>query len=87
VRGLKAVRFCATLIRLGVLKAIGVNIFRAAAVQKAINYEEGLPEGRKFGLYHVIFVFKEHFETIWRQLRNIFAPFAYNYESELKMSV
>jgi hypothetical protein len=81
VRGLKAVRFCAT------LKAIGVNIFRAAAVQKAINYEEGLPEGRIFGLYHVILVFKEHFETIWRQLRNIFAPFAYNYESELKMSV
>jgi len=79
VRGLKAVRFCAT------LKAIGVNIFRAAAVQKAINYEKGSPEGGKFRLYHVIFVFKEHFGTVWGQLRNIFAPFAYNYESELKM--
>lgn len=31
VRGLKAVRFCAT------LKALGVNIFRATAVRKAIN--------------------------------------------------
>jgi len=31
VRGLKAVRFCAT------LKAIGVNIFRATAVRKAVN--------------------------------------------------
>ena len=80
VRGLKAVRFCAT------LKAIGVNIFRAAAVQKAINYEEGLPEGGKFGLYHVILVFKEHCGTIWGQLRNILAQFVYNYESELKMS-
>jgi len=48
-------------------------------------YEKGSPEGRKFGLYHVILVFKEHFETIWRQLRNIFTPFAYNYKSELKM--
>jgi len=79
VRGLKAVRFCAT------LKAIGVNIFRAAAVQKAINYEKGSPEGGKFRFYHVIFIFKEHFGTVWGQLKNIFAPFAYNYESELKI--
>jgi len=81
VRGLKAVRFCAT------LKAIGVNIFRATAAQKAINYEKGSPEEGKFRLYHVILVFKEHSETTWRQFRNIFAPFAYNYESEIKMSV
>jgi len=57
------------------------------SLQKAINYKEGSPEGGKFRLYHVVFIFKEHFETIWRQLRNIFTPFAYNYESELKMSV
>lgn len=31
VRGFKAVRFCAT------LKAIGINIFRAAAVRRALN--------------------------------------------------
>jgi len=73
VRGLKAVRFCAT------LKAIGVNIFRAAAAQKAINYEKGSLERGESALYHVILVFKEHFETIWGQLKNIFAPFAYNY--------
>jgi hypothetical protein len=81
VRVLKPVRFCAT------LKAIGVNIFRAAAVQKAIYYEQGFPEGGKFRLYHVIFVFKEHFGTIWGQLRNIFAPFEYNYKSELIMYI
>ncbi|UCF56334.1 MAG: transposase, partial [Deltaproteobacteria bacterium] len=34
VRGLKAVRFCAT------LKAIGVNIFRATAVRRAVNNDK-----------------------------------------------
>ena len=58
VRGLKAVRFCAT------IKAIGVNIFRASAIQKAINYEKGALEIGKSGLYHVIFVFKEHHGAI-----------------------
>ena len=80
VRGRKAVRFCAT------LKAMGVNIFRASTVQKAINYEKGAPEIGKSGLYVVISIFKEHLGTIGGQLRNIFAPFAYNYEVELKIA-
>jgi hypothetical protein len=80
VRGRKAVRFCAT------LKAMGVNIFRASAVQKAITYEEGTPEMGKSGLYVVISIFKEHLGPIWGQLRNIFAPSAYNYGFELKIA-
>ena len=79
VRGFKAVRFCAT------LKAIGVNIFRATAVQKAINYGKRPLERGKSGLYHVILVFKEHFMTIWGQARNILSKFTYSYESELTM--
>jgi hypothetical protein len=74
------VRFYAT------LKAIGVNIFRATAVHKAINYEKGSLERGKFGLYHVILVFKEHLGALWGQPRNTFAPFAYNYEFSLKIA-
>jgi len=65
---------------------MGVNIFRASTVQKAINYEKGAPEIGKSGLYVVISIFKEHLGTIWGQPRNIFAPFAYNYEVELKIA-
>jgi len=56
-------------------------------IKNIINYEEGSPEGGKFRLYHVIFIFKEHCGTICGRLRNIFAPFAYNYNSELIMCV
>ena len=80
VRGHKAVRFCAT------LKGTGVNIFRASAVQKAISYGQQALEMGKSALYSVSSIFKEHFGTIWGQLRNIFAPFAYNYGFELKIA-
>lgn len=52
VRGFQAVRFSAT------LKAIGINLFRAAAVRKAAN--------------HAILVAKEQFERIFSPLRNYF---------------
>ena len=80
VRGCKAVRFCAT------LKATGVNIFRASAVQKAISYGVEALEMGKSGRYAISSIFKEHFGTIWGQLRNIFASSAYNYGFELKIA-
>jgi hypothetical protein len=81
VRGLRAVRFCAT------LKAVGINILRATAVRKAINAREGTTAGAQFSLYRTFYIFKEHFGAISNRLRNIFTPFVYHYEFELKMAV
>lgn len=80
VRGLKAVRFCAT------LKAVGINILRATAVRKAINAVEGTLEGGQSSLYRAFLVFKEQFGSILERLRNIFTPFVYHYKFELKMA-
>lgn len=80
VRGLKAVRFCA------MLKAIGINIFRATSVRKAVIALMGTPERQPLGLGRVFLVFKEQFETIWGQLRKTLTPFACNYQSGLKMA-
>ncbi len=55
VRGLEAVRFCAT------LKATGVNIFRSAVVRKAFMEELEALAGIKLGLCRAIFFFKELF--------------------------
>jgi hypothetical protein len=55
VRGLQAVRFCAT------LKATGVNIFRATVVRKAFLEEVEALAGIKLGLCRAIFFFKELF--------------------------
>jgi len=38
----------------------------------------------KSGLYGVGSIFKEHLGIVWRKLRNIFTPFAYNYGFEPK---
>ena len=64
VRGLKAVRFCAT------LKAIGVNIFRATAVRKAVNDKKAAHERGLSGQMYAIYVIKEHLLMAWRQLKN-----------------
>lgn len=79
VRGLRAVRFCAT------LKAAGINILRATAVRKAINAVEGTLEGGPYSLYRAFLVFKEQFGSILERLRNIFTPVVYHYEFKLKM--
>ena len=55
VRGFKAVRFCAT------LKAVGVNIFRATAVRKAVNNGKAANGGVLPALMHVIYVVKDFF--------------------------
>jgi hypothetical protein len=66
VRGLKAVRFCAT------LKALGINLLRAAVVWMAIN---AMPEEDRsvgFSPNHVLFIIKERFLIIWRRIECLF---------------
>jgi len=72
VRGLKAVRFCAT------LKAIGINILRATAVAKAISHGMAARDRLQPGLKQPVLVIKEHFVTTCRHLRNILACYARN---------
>ncbi len=68
VRGLEAVRFCAT------LKATGVNIFRAAVVRKALMEAPDALAGEKLGLCHAIFFFKELWGTLWGRLQRFMSP-------------
>ena len=74
VRGLKAVRFCAT------LKAIGVNIFRATAIRKALNDDKAARGRGLSGHIDAIFVIKEHLQMAWSQLRKFFVLFVRSYE-------
>ena len=55
VRGLKAVRFCAT------LKAVAVNIFRATAVRRALNKAKAAHGGVLPVLVYAIYIVKERF--------------------------
>jgi hypothetical protein len=59
------VRFCAT------LKALGVNIFRATAVRKAVNLLNNGFEKEISGLCHIIFILKEHFGEVQVRLGKI----------------
>ena len=74
VRGFKAVRFCAT------LKAVGLNIFRATAVRKALNNGKAAHGGVLPALMYAIYVVKEHFLLAWSQLRRIITPFTRYYD-------
>jgi len=65
VRGFKAVRFCAT------IKAIGINLFRAAAVRKATSYDKAAINKAIATLNHAIFIVKEHFIITLRYLKSI----------------
>ena len=80
VRGFKAVRFCAT------LKAVGVNIFRAAAVRKAVNNGKEAHGGVLPALTHAIYVVKERFLKALGQLRIIFTLFVDPYRHPLIMA-
>ena len=68
VRGLEAVRFCAT------LKATGVNIFRAAVVRKASLEASETLAAEKPGLGYAIFIFKEQCATLWGRLQRFMTP-------------
>jgi hypothetical protein len=80
VRGFKAVRFCAT------LKAIGVNIFRATAVRRALNGDKAAHQSGLSDQMHAVFVVKEHFLRAWSQLKKIFIPFDRSYGHMLIMT-
>ncbi len=81
VRGFKAVRFSAT------LKAIGINLFRAAAVRKAANHDNADNSKIKSALNHAIFFVKEHLERIFSPLKNYFALNPNNIDQILKINV
>ena len=78
VRGFGAVQLCV------LLKAIGINLFRATAVRKAIKAFHGAPGSGKSVLDDIILVFKELLEKIGKQLEQIFVfPNRYHaYESK-----
>jgi hypothetical protein len=66
VRGMAAVGFCAR------LKAIGVNLFRAARVKRVREALEPSLGGALSGIGSLIYAVKEQFLSRWRRLRNIF---------------
>jgi hypothetical protein len=72
VRGLDAVGYCAR------LKAIGVNLFRAARVKRVMDALRAAPGAALSGVGSAIMAVKELFLCPWRQLRNIFNPAAEN---------
>ncbi len=65
VRGMSAVGYCAR------LKAIGVNLFRAARVKRALDALKPIPATGLSGAGFSIFAVKEHFLSQWRRLRDI----------------
>jgi hypothetical protein len=68
VRGLEAVRFCAT------LKATGINIFRAAVVRRALrDGSEALAFG-KSGFCGLYLFFKELWETMRSRFYRLIPP-------------
>lgn len=68
VRGLEAVRFCAT------LKATGINIFRATAVRKALGEgSEALALGQS-GFYGLYLFFKELLGTMRSRFYKLIPP-------------
>jgi hypothetical protein len=81
VRGFKSVRFSAT------LKAIGINLFRAAAVRKAANHGNADNSKIKSTLNHAIFFVKEHFERIITPLKNYVALNPSNIDQMLRINV
>jgi hypothetical protein len=81
VRGFKAVRFSAT------LKAIGVNLFRAAAVRRAVNHDNADHNKAKSKLNHAFFFVKEHFKRIFGPLKNHFALHPNNIEHMLVTNI
>ena len=87
VRGLKTVRFCA------ILKAIGVNIYRATAVNKAVNVLMRAKDIAKDPYFTVnlctlntICYFKEQFRSRIREFWDIFTNSGYEQDFEFKMT-
>jgi hypothetical protein len=69
VRGFPAVRYCA------ILKAMGVNLFRATAVRNALKEQGEAPQPGDSLLHRVILVFKERMGEVWGKLKRLLSPF------------
>ena len=80
VRGMKTVRFAAT------LKAIGVNILRAVAVRKARGLVAALGKAGLSPQKSTFFTFKEHFVTTLSDLKHIFHQATRSFGQILKMA-
>jgi hypothetical protein len=65
---LSAVGYCAR------LKAIGVNLFRAARVKRVLDTLKTAPGAVSAVISSTILVVKEHFLSLWRRLSDIFHP-------------
>jgi hypothetical protein len=79
VRGGKNVRYCAR------LKAIGVNIFRAAAVRKARKRRESPFNNPLFSYFRLFFNVKERIRTDYDDLGFLSHNYADDYNSCLKL--
>ncbi len=80
VRGLQAVRFCAT------LKAAGVNIFRATTVQKARKAARRAAGALKSGFLRPVLIFKERLNSLRTEPAKFLAPFSTHLQLETKMA-
>jgi len=65
VRGLNAVGYCAR------LKAIGVNLFRAARVKRVLDALKPVPGAVSSVICSIIGDVKEHFVSLWRRFSDI----------------
>jgi hypothetical protein len=80
VRGLSAVGYCAR------LKAIGVNLFRAARVKKALDALRTAPGAAFSGFGSIILAVKERFLSPWRRLNDIFNAASENMPYTLRIA-
>ena len=80
VRGLKAVRFCAT------LKAVGVNLFRATAVRRARNRATDTGPASKSRFSRFVSRVKEQMTAMNNAINQFFIPDTYSGPFELKMA-
>jgi len=81
VRGLKAVRFCAT------LKAVGVNLFRAAAVRRARSRAANPGPESPWRYSWMFSRVKEQIKALGTALTNFLVQDAYYNSVDLKMAV
>jgi hypothetical protein len=80
VRGLSAVGYCAR------LKAVGVNLFRAARVKRALDALKTAPGTTLPDIGPIVFVIKERFLGQLRRLSDIFTAAAESMTYTLKIA-
>jgi len=78
VRGFKSVKFCA------VLKAIGINLFRAAAVWMAIHPDPNNDKSSGYSPNFAFFIIKKQFLEKWLDLKNLLMAMIANNKHMLK---